>query len=126
MIPRYSLIVVTSMFANADGVLVASPRAYESPMMMSSLERWFEQDGRELHLVGPMLNPKKASVAASGSSSEFDEFMARVLEAHGPKSMLYVCSLFSLFPSTADRPDITDFLRQRLLACRHPNHLDVY
>ena len=85
-----------SMLANSDGVLIASPRVYEPQEMISSLEDWFAQDGRDFHLLGPMINPRKAVVAASDQSTEFDLFMTRVFKSHGSKSMLYVRTFYRL------------------------------
>ena len=96
----------SSVLNNADGILMATPRSFESPDAMAHIIDWFEGGSKEVHLVGPMLSPQKATVAASDKATDFNEFMTRMLESHGPNSMLYVSQSSRLLYGDND-PDFT-------------------
>ena len=88
LLPTFSLHL--SVLNNADGILMATPRSFESPEAMDHIMDWFAESSKEIHLVGPMLSPQKATLATSERAAEFSEFMERILKSHGSRSMLYV------------------------------------
>lgn len=79
-------------------MVLATADALE-PEGVAEIKGWFAETSRKAYAVGPLF-PMDASASAgekvqSNESSEIDQFLIRILETHGPKSLLYVsnCSL---------------------------------
>ncbi|KAF7789271.1 hypothetical protein EIP86_000212 [Pleurotus ostreatoroseus] len=81
----------TEVTDQCDGLLLATPHAFETPEILASLSQYY--DG-EVYPVGPLLpTASDASVlekSKSKDTQEIDALMTRVLESHGPQSLVYV------------------------------------
>lgn len=90
-LPSRLLISYHRFIDGCDGVLIATPHAFETPETLEGLAK--RMDGN-IHVVGPMLasggdthgtERKQAAMA-----QEIDDFMGRIHETRGPKSLVYV------------------------------------
>ena len=79
------------MTDQSDGLLLATPHAFETPEILASLSQYY--DG-EVYPVGPLLpTASDASIlekSKSKDTQEIDVLMTRVLQSHGPQSLVYV------------------------------------
>lgn len=64
------------------------------PEGVAEIKGWFAETSRKAYAVGPLFPMDEKATAGdkiqSDKSSEIDQFLERTLEAHGPKSLLYV------------------------------------
>lgn len=81
-----------------DGMIIGTSQCYEPSETLEDLSRWFAKTSRPVHVFGPMfpvynsasISEKEQVAKAQG----LDDFIARILESHGPKSLLYVSKDF--------------------------------
>lgn len=92
-----SLILISgSIYHDADGIILCSIEAFDSPETMKYLRDFLALTSRKLFVVGPMMsavsgtNAMKQQSSSSEKFHEIEAFMARVLESHGPRSLVYV------------------------------------
>ena len=78
-----------------DGLLIATPQAIETPETLASLLRYYEG---KVYAIGPLFATGTEAGALEKSKSEDSDriiaLMDRVLESRGPRSLVYVTSLF--------------------------------
>lgn len=78
---------------SCDGIVLASSEALE-PEATAALRDWFNEDSRKVIPVGPLLPSKTFNLFNEGSHPDMarkvQEFLAKILEERGPKSVLYV------------------------------------
>ena len=85
-----------SIYHETDGVIMCTIEAYDPPESIKYLRDFFALTSRKLFVVGPMMsavsgtNAMKQQSSSSEKFHEIEAFMARVLESHGPRSLVYV------------------------------------
>lgn len=77
-------------------MIMGSSEAFDPPESIQYLRDFFALTARKLFVVGPLLsavsgkNALKQQESTSVKFREIEAFMARILESHGPKSLIYV------------------------------------
>ena len=86
------------MTDGCDGMLIATPQAFETPETLASLSRYY---GGEVYAIGPLFaTGAEAGTLEKSKSKDSDRiiaFMDGVLESRGPHSLIYVTSLIFTF-----------------------------
>lgn len=74
-----------------DGMLIATPHVFETAETLGSLSQYY---GGEVYAIGPLLptasDASSLEKSKSKDTTQIEELLARVLQSHGPKSLVYV------------------------------------
>lgn len=91
-----------SIYHETDGVIMCTIEAYDPPESIKYLRDFFALTSRKLFVVGPLMstvsgtNSIKQQSRSSAKFQEIEAFMARILESHGPRSLVYVSGALDL------------------------------
>ncbi|KAK7692877.1 hypothetical protein QCA50_004512 [Cerrena zonata] len=96
------VMMMQTFIESCDGMVMSTSDVLE-PEGVAEIKGWFAETSRKAYAVGPLFPMDEKATAGdkiqSDKSSEIDQFLERTLEAHGPKSLLYI-AFGSLYWST--------------------------
>lgn len=98
--PQHSSLTASSIYHEADGIIIPTIEAYDPPESIAYLRDFFALTSRKLFVVGPLMsavsgtNAVKQQTSSSAKFQEIEAFMARILESRGPRSLVYVRTLY--------------------------------
>ncbi|KIJ46331.1 glycosyltransferase family 1 protein [Sphaerobolus stellatus SS14] len=87
----YPQSVIGNFMTEADGIITPGTSAVEAEAL-TALKKWQTSLGKELYIVGPLLDDvaRKNEMAISDKGFEIKEFLEKTLLEHGKHSLIYI------------------------------------
>lgn len=95
------LMSVMNCIMKSDGLICSTAEVLE-PVSFAALREWFNELGKTVHIVGPLIPDSGKSGAIAGETKQsadgniINDFLDKTLKSHGEKSLLYI-SFGSIF-----------------------------
>ena len=88
-------LAIFDTYEACSGLILTTPEAYE-PEAIAATKDWWAETQRQVWAIGPLLPSVASTEAVAGEEAqspnfgEIKQFMDRIAQSHGERSLLYV------------------------------------